>query len=192
MVLFGTMGGVRIGCVILTLVTFSYAFLICTEKQYDGTYKTKTCPNSKYCCSSSTSYYTKSYTWTTGAIVGIVIGVLAFIGLIVGIIICCVCCCRSSQVRRGHVVQDQQQLTVVSGTTNTAYTPGYGYPVQSTPGTYPPPPNYAPPAYSPEMQGTHPQGAAYPPPQGGVYPSPQSAAYPAPQGGVYPPQQGGL
>ncbi|XP_071088076.1 cysteine and tyrosine-rich protein 1-like [Haliotis cracherodii] len=182
------MDGVQIGCVILILVTFSHALQICSEKQSDGTYETKTCPYSccgstyfKYCCSSSTSYFTTSYTWTTGVIVGIVIGIIALIGLIVGIIICCVCCCRSSQGQRGHVVQNQQQMTVVSGTTNTAYTPGYGYPAQSTPGAYPPAPNYAQPAYPPEK---HPQGAGYPPPQGGVYPPPQSAAYPPPQGGV--------
>ncbi|XP_046331584.2 cysteine and tyrosine-rich protein 1-like isoform X1 [Haliotis rufescens] len=182
------MDGVQIGCVILTLATFSHAFQICSEKQFDGTYKTKTCLNSccgvtyfKYCCSSSisTSYYTTHYRWTTGVIVGIVIGVIAFIGLIVGIIICCVICCRSSQGQSGHVVQNQQQMTVVSGTTNTSYTPGYGYPAQATPGAYPPAPNYAQP-----QKGTYPQGAAYPPPQGGVYPPPQSAAYPPPQGGV--------
>ncbi|XP_046331581.2 rhodopsin-like isoform X2 [Haliotis rufescens] len=139
------MDGVQIGCVILTLATFSHAFQICSEKQFDGTYKTKTCLNSccgvtyfKYCCSS-----------------------------------------RSSQGQSGHVVQNQQQMTVVSGTTNTSYTPGYGYPAQATPGAYPPAPNYAQP-----QKGTYPQGAAYPPPQGGVYPPPQSAAYPPPQGGV--------
>ncbi|XP_071088077.1 cysteine and tyrosine-rich protein 1-like [Haliotis cracherodii] len=138
------MGGVQIGCVILTLVTFSYA-IQCYEKKFDGTSKTKMCP---YLCCGSSTYFrhccgsssTVDDTLDTGAIVGISFGVIAFTSIIVGIIICH---CRSP---RG---QNQQQLNVVLGTRNTAYSPGYGYPVQSTSGAYPPAPNDPKPAHAP-------------------------------------------
>ncbi|XP_046550099.1 uncharacterized protein LOC124259912 isoform X5 [Haliotis rubra] len=150
------MYGVQIGCVVLTLVTISCALEVCYVKQLDGTSQLKTCTYSccgitylKYCCgsSSSTNHYT--YSLTTGAIIGIAIGVLCLIGLIVGLIKCCVCCCKSTPGQRGQVMPNQHQLIVVSGTTNAAYTPGYGpapvaYP--PTPATYPPVPGAYPPA----------------------------------------------
>ncbi|XP_046563676.1 cysteine and tyrosine-rich protein 1-like isoform X2 [Haliotis rubra] len=189
------MYGVQIGCVILILVTISCAYEVCYEKQLDGTSQQKTCTYSccgttyaKYCCGSSSTTYHYAYWLTTRAIIGIVIGVLCLIGLIVGVIICCVCCCKSSPGQRGQVIQNQHQLTVVSGTTNAAYTPGYGpapvaYPPTAAayppaPGAYPPAPAYTQAAYPPEKPGTYlpPQNAAYPPPQGGVNPPAQEAA----------------
>ncbi|XP_046550092.1 uncharacterized protein LOC124259910 isoform X1 [Haliotis rubra] len=196
------MYGVQIGCVILTLVTISCAIEVCYEKQLDGTSQLKTCAYSccgttyyKYCCGSSSfsSTYHYAYSLSTGAIIGIVIGALCLIGLIVGAIICCcVCCCRSSPGQRGQVIQNQPQLTVVSGTTNAAYTPGYG-PAQVA---YPPTP-----AAYPRLQGhtrrlqghTHrlqPTLKQPIPREAGRYPPPQNAAYPpTPQGGVNPPAQ---
>ncbi|XP_046550095.1 protein shisa-5-like isoform X2 [Haliotis rubra] len=182
------MYGVQIGCVVLTLVTISCAYEVCYEKQLFGTSKAMTCTYSccgttysKYCCGSPSTTYHYAYCLTIGAIIGIVIGVLCLIGLIVGVIICCFCCCKSSPGQRGQVMPNQHQLTAVSGTTNAAYTPGYGpapvaYP--PTPAAYPPAPAYTQATDPPERQGTYPppQNAAYPPPQGEVNPPAQEAA----------------